>query len=60
MAAWYLTQYTRGTACTPDEICEQIRGISRERIIKAAADMKLDTVYIVSPDEEREGADDEN
>ena len=54
MAAWYLTQYTRGEMCSPEEICERIMTLTREQITEAAAAMKLDTVYVVSPDKETE------
>ena len=59
MAAWYLTQYTRGEMCSPEEICERLMTITREQIIEAAAAMKLDTVYVVSPTDETE-AENEN
>ena len=54
MVAWYLTQYTRGEMCSPEEICERIRSINREQIIDSAAAMRLDTVYVVSPGMETE------
>ena len=60
MTAWYMTQYTRGTANSPDEICEQVRAVTREQVIESASAMKLDTVYIVSPEDGQEGADEED
>ena len=50
MVAWYLTQLTRGESCSPEEICGRINAVTREQITQAAAAMKLDTVYIVSPE----------
>ena len=59
MTAWYLTQFTRNEACTPEEICERLMTVTREQIIESASAMRLDTVYVVSPESETE-ADNEN
>lgn len=59
MTAWYLTQFTRNEMCSPEEICERLMTVTREQIIEAAAAMRLDTVYVVSPEEGTE-ADNEN
>lgn len=60
MAAWYLTQFTRNTSNSPEEICEQVNAVTREQIIKAAASMKLDTVYVLSPEEVQGVSEDDN
>lgn len=56
MTAWYLTQFTRNEMCSPEEICERLMTVTREQIIEAAAAMKLDTVYVVSPEDKTEAA----
>ena len=55
MTAWYLTQFTRNEHCTPEEICERLNKITREQIIESAAAMRLDTVYVVSPESNNGG-----
>lgn len=57
LSAWYEAQNSRGTAFSPDEVCEIIMKISREQIIECANSFKLDTVYVLEA--EQEVADDE-
>lgn len=44
---WYFSCYSTGEMTTPEAEAEKFTGISRERIIKAAQSVKLDTVYVM-------------
>jgi predicted Zn-dependent peptidase len=47
MQDWYSAQVTRGTAFSPDEICEKLNAVTREQIRDCAASFRLDTVFTV-------------
>lgn len=49
---WYLSQILYGTQHSPEAEAEKISGISREAVIEAAKRMQLDTVYLLTAEDE--------
>ena len=47
MQDWYIAQMTRGTAYSPNEVCEMINAVTREQLMECAASFKLDTVFVL-------------
>ena len=56
IASWYRVQDTRGTAYSPEEVCELIKAVTAEQVIESAKLMKPDTVFILKAEG---GSDDE-
>ncbi len=54
LARWYFGQIIKNDVITPAEAVQRYTDISRERIIKAARSIKLDTVYVLTGMEEQE------
>ncbi len=52
MENWYLGQNATGQSETPDELAQQLREVTPERIQKAAQSLTLDTVYFLKGKEE--------
>lgn len=50
--SWYLERLCEGNIITPDEQYEMFRSVTRERIIKAAESIRLDSVYTMLSKEE--------
>ena len=50
---WYALKACNENVYSPDEIAEKLSGITREDIVKAAAGVKLNTVYKLLPEEDR-------
>lgn len=48
IAGWYLGQAVTGTVRTPSQAAEEVLTITREDIIRAAAGIRLDTVYLLT------------
>jgi len=46
--AWYLNQIYRCDIITPEQAIERYRQVTRERIVKAAQSITLDTVYVLT------------
>ena len=46
-SAWFFDRFVEGKVTTPAERTEQFRSVTRERIIEAIKDLKLDTVYLM-------------
>lgn len=57
--SWYMTQIYRKTIQTPKEALENDTNVSRERIISAAKSLKLDSVYVLTSNSEKEELKDE-
>lgn len=51
---WYLSQVLYGTQNSPEAEAEKIAGISRDAVIQAAVNMKLDTVYLLTAEDDAE------
>ena len=54
MDSWYLAQILGESRVSPDEEIELSNRVSREDMIAAANAIKLDTVYMLMPNEEQE------
>lgn len=48
--SWYFVQRVRGNVNSPEQICDIIQNISRERVINSAKSFRLDTVYLMEPE----------
>ncbi len=55
IAAWYFIQSIRGDNYSPEQAIKALQKVTREDIIKAAAALKLDTIYIMKGSESQEG-----
>lgn len=49
--SWYFNRFCEGDSMTPQEICNKYKAVTKERIINAAASLKLDTVYLMTQKE---------
>ena len=49
--SWYFNRFCEGDSMTPQEICNKYKAVTKERIIDAAASLKLDTVYLMTQKE---------
>ena len=49
---WYFSRFCRGEIISPDEEISRIKAVTREQIIEAANSFKLDTVYVMTGEEE--------
>lgn len=47
---WYAARALEKKVLTPSEVCERIKVVTREDVIKAATGFTLDTVYMLRPD----------
>ena len=47
LSNWYFIQSIRGTDLTPEEAIEILSKLTKDDIIKAASELKLDTVYVM-------------
>lgn len=47
---WYASRSLDADPVTPDEMCRLISAVTREDIVKAAENFKLDTVYTLKPE----------
>jgi predicted Zn-dependent peptidase len=52
LASWYFSRMCRGEIITPEEEIKRIRLVTRDEIIEAAKSFKLDTVYVMTGEEE--------
>lgn len=50
---WYFGRFCEGDSASPEEIAEKYRAVTKERIIEAAKSLVLDTVYVMSPKEDK-------
>ena len=50
---WYALKACNENVYSPDEIAEKLSGITRDDVVKAAAGVKLNTVYKLLPEEDR-------
>ena len=48
---WYFSRFCEGDLISPQDIMKKFRNVSKERIIKAAKSLKLDTIYLMVPKE---------
>lgn len=55
---WYLTQIFSGIIQTPEEAVSEVMAVTKEQLIAAAADLKLDTIYMLVGQSEAKGAND--
>ena len=44
---WFFECFSDGKLMTPEEHFKEFRNVTKERIIKAANSLKLDTVYLM-------------
>ncbi len=51
VTSWYFTRIYTGDMYTPEEALERMMKVTREDVIKAAADYKLDSVYVLTGNE---------
>lgn len=51
LRAWYLFQYISGTSDSPKEKSKKLYALTREDIMREAAAYKLDTVFVLRPQE---------
>ncbi len=56
ISGWYRVQDTRGTAYTPEEVCEIVNAVTREQVTESAKRMTADTVFVLKAEG---GSDDE-
>ncbi len=49
---WYFSRFCRGEIINPDEEINRVKAVTREQIIEAAKSFKLDTVYVMTGEEE--------
>ena len=52
MAAWYRAQESRGTAYTPEEVCDIIDRITAEQVTECAKSFKEDSVFVLKAKED--------
>jgi len=52
MAAWYRAQNSRGTAYTPEEVCDIVDRITAEQVTECAKSFKEDTVFVLKAKED--------
>jgi RNA polymerase sigma factor (sigma-70 family) len=52
MVEYYLAQSTRGTAYTPEQVCEIFRSITRQQVIDCAKTFTYDTFYVMQSQQE--------
>lgn len=53
--AWYIGQLLKGTQRTPQEEADLIAAVTKEQIVEAAKKLTLDTVYVLTGNDETEG-----
>ncbi len=49
LSSWYMIQKLRGDNFSPEQAEEEIKKVTRERVIEAAKSFALDTVYTMKP-----------
>ena len=47
MAEYYIAQNTRGTAYSPEQVCEIFKSITRQQVIDCAKSFEYDTFYVM-------------
>lgn len=47
LSLWYFNRGLAGVYDTPEEVCEKINSITKEQVVEAAQNVKLDTVYFL-------------
>lgn len=47
MSMWYYNRMMAGLFDTPEEVCDKIRRLTKEDVVKASLGVKLDTVYFL-------------
>ncbi|MBP1538223.1 MAG: insulinase family protein [Ruminococcus sp.] len=52
MAEYYLAQNTRGTAYTPEQVCDIFRSVTRQQVIDCAKTFTYDTFYVMQSQQE--------
>ena len=52
MAEYYIAQNTRGTAYTPEQVCDIFRSITRQQVIDCANTFEYDTFYVMQSQQE--------
>lgn len=55
MDSWYLAQIMGGTEVSPDMEIELCSKVTKQDVIDAVNCVKLDTVYMLMPQDEKEG-----
>lgn len=53
--AWYIGELLKGTQRTPQEEADLIAAVTKEQIVEAAKKLTLDTVYVLTGNDEAEG-----
>ncbi len=46
---WYSSQFLDRRVKTPEEVADELLGVTREDVVKCAASIKIDTVYLLAP-----------
>ncbi|MDR1465217.1 MAG: insulinase family protein [Oscillospiraceae bacterium] len=54
LADWYAMSLLTGDYLPPEEVCAELRGVTKEDVVAAARGVKLDTVYMLAAKTERE------
>ncbi len=47
LSLWYYSRMMAGLSDTPEQVCEKIRTLTKDDVIKASLGVKLDTVYFL-------------
>lgn len=55
MVEYYLAQNTRGTAYTPEQVCDIFRKVTRQQVIDCANSFEYDTFYVMQSQQEVSG-----
>lgn len=55
MVEYYLAQSTRGTAYTPEQVCDIFRNVTRAQVIECAKTFRYDTFYVMQSQQEVSG-----
>lgn len=51
MAEYYIAQNTRGTAYSPEQVCEIFKGITKQQVVDCARSFEYDTFYVMQTQE---------
>lgn len=52
---WYALQFMDKGVMTPEEAAEKILAVTREEVAECAAQVKVDTIYLLAPEKAEEG-----
>lgn len=47
LSMWYYSRMMAGLSDSPEEVCDKIRRLTKENVVKASLGVKLDTVYFL-------------